>query len=118
MIISRFFKCTFLALALFTLIGSSLTLARPEMTGQSTEERFAAMDADKDGKITREEFFKAQPQMKEGAFIAIDTDADGVITLEEWKTFITGHAMGNEPHPAKAGDNALLPAPAHNATMK
>lgn len=115
-------------LLLFCFSFSCTALARPEMTGQTTEDRFAAMDTDKDGKVSREEFFAAQPQMKEGAFVAIDTDKDGLITLEEWKTFISGHAMGNEQRPgmgtpkhegaAASSRGAMRPAAAHNSTSK
>ena len=93
--------------------------ARPEMAGQNAEARFAAMDTNKDGKLSREEFFAAQPQMKEGAFAAIDKDIDGFISLEEWLDFSTGHgksgAMGGMSptgpgHPPKESSGAT-PAP-------
>ena len=93
--------------------------ARPEMAGQNAEARFSAMDANKDGKLSREEFFAAQPQMKEGAFAAIDRDIDGFISLEEWLEFSTGHgksgAMGGmspmgSGH-APEGSSGAAPAP-------
>lgn len=71
--------------------------ARPEMAGQNAESRFAAMDSDGNGRISREEFFATQPQMKDAAFAAIDADADNSISLEEWKTFVTGHGKA-DPH--------------------
>ena len=61
------------------------------MASQSGADRFAAMDANKDGVLSREEFFAAQPHMKEAAFEAIDTDKNGVISLEEWLGFAAGH---------------------------
>ena len=67
-------------------------LARPEMTGQAVAERFAAIDTNKDGKISPEEFFAAFPNMKEAAFAAIDTDGDGFISLDEWLAFFKSHS--------------------------
>ena len=89
--------------------------ANPEMAAKNAEARFAAMDADKNGKVSREEFFAAHPQMKEGAFAAIDADADGHLSLEEWKGFAAGHGkegMNAMQHSSKAHDAA----PAANAT--
>jgi hypothetical protein len=72
--------------------------ARPEMAGQqATEERYAKMDADNNGKVTSEEFFATYSQMKEGAFKSIDADGDGSITLDEWKAFSVGHKPA-DPH--------------------
>lgn len=68
--------------------------AKPEMAGQNAETRFSAMDGNKDGKVSREEFFAAQPNMKEGAFAAIDTDNDGILTLKEWQAFFSDHGKG------------------------
>ena len=102
-----------LAVALATgLFAVPPAQARPEMAGQNAEARFDAMDANKDGKVSREEFFAAQPNMKEGAFAAIDADGDGALTLKEWKDFSAGHgkeggmgAMGAMP-PSAPGDAA------------
>ena len=82
--------------------------ARPEMAGQNAEARFTAMDANKDGKLSREEFFAAQPQMKEGAFAAIDKDNDGFISLEEWLNFAAGHGK-------EGGMSSLPPSSAGHA---
>ena len=45
---------------------------------------FDKMDADKDGKVSQEEFLKAHPGMKPEAFARIDKNGDKVITSEEW----------------------------------
>lgn len=71
--------------------------ARPEMAGQNAESRFAAMDVNGDDRISREEFFAAQPQMKDAAFAAFDANADNFISLEEWQAFVTGHGKA-DPH--------------------
>ncbi len=94
----KFLVCAVAAgLAATFALYSSPAQARPEKAGQSAADRFNAMDADKDGKVTREEFFAAQPQMKEAAFLAIDADKDGVLTLEEWEGFSMGHAKDSKP---------------------
>ena len=111
-----------LAVALATgLFVAPSAQARPEMAGQNAEARFDAMDANKDGKVSREEFFAAQPNMKEGAFAAIDADGDGELTLKEWKDFTAGHgkeggmgAMGGMP-PSAPGDAAAPGAAAPDA---
>ncbi len=98
-----------------------IALAGPSMTGgmgKGAEASFARMDADKDGKGTREEFFAAFPQMKEGAFTTIDANGDGMISLEEWLAFSKGHStdeaaahpdgMGHPP--MMGGTNGTAPA--------
>ncbi len=89
--------------------------ARPEMAGQTAQSRFDAMDADKDGSLTREEFFKALPSMREEAFGAIDTDAGGSISVAEWDAFFSNHGkpaegeqgMGmGQPQPKEGGKAA------------
>ncbi len=53
--------------------------------------RFAAMDADSNGSISREEFFKARPMLTQQAFDAIDADHNGAICSQEWLNFSSGH---------------------------
>lgn len=53
---------------------------------------FDKMDADKDGKVSQEEFLKAHPGMKPEAFARIDKNGDKVITSEEWGQFMVGHS--------------------------
>ncbi|MDR2489404.1 MAG: EF-hand domain-containing protein [Desulfovibrio sp.] len=73
--------------------------AGQEMSRQGVEERFAAMDADSNGKVNREEFLAAHPAMKDEAFAAIDADGDGVLVIKEWKDFAAGHGMGGAMPP-------------------
>jgi hypothetical protein len=65
--------------------------ARPGMAARNPQARFEAMDADKDGKVSSEEFFAAHPQMKSAAFEALDADKDGFINAKEWEDFAVGH---------------------------
>jgi len=71
---------------------------------------FANMDTNSDGKVTQEEFQKAQAarmtarakdgrQMKNaanaGQFTDIDADKNGMVTESEFKTFQQKHRQGN-----------------------
>ncbi|MDO5538126.1 MAG: hypothetical protein Q4F72_11440 [Desulfovibrionaceae bacterium] len=55
---------------------------------------FQKADTSKDDELSKEEFLKAYPSMKEEAFTAIDTDRNGSISRQEWQTFAIGHSMG------------------------
>ena len=88
--------------------------ARPEMAGQTAQSRFDAMDENKDGGLSREEFFKALPSMREEAFGAIDTEANGSISMAEWNAFFSNHGkpaegeqgMGGMGQPKEGGEAA------------
>ncbi len=54
-------------------------------------ERFNAMDADHDGKMTWNELSSARPNLNRNAFDTIDVDHNGFIDLEEWNVFSAGH---------------------------
>ena len=56
---------------------------KPKMT---PEEMFAKKDADKDGKISKEEFLKGSKDAakSEAAFTRKDTDKDGFLSKEEF----------------------------------
>ena len=105
----RLFIASSVALGLAAVSGEAL--ARPEMAGQNAASRFTVMDADKDGKVSREEFFAAQPQMKDAAFDAIDANKDGAISLEEWEGFASGHGHGGEMPPAGDGASGMSMPP-------
>ena len=66
--------------------------ANPEAMGQrGLKDSFADMDYNRDGKVDRDEFLKAHPNLKPEAFNAIDVNNDMVITREEWDAFARGH---------------------------
>lgn len=58
--------------------------------------RFDAMDTDKNGTVSWEEFQTAIPQMRKPAFEAIDADKDGAMTSAEWLGFIDRHGEGGK----------------------
>ncbi|MDL2317106.1 hypothetical protein LJC59_08555 [Desulfovibrio sp. OttesenSCG-928-A18] len=107
--------CALVAAGIFCLAGQAS--ARPEMAGKSADTRFEAMDSDKSGHVSRDEFFTAHPQMKDAAFDSIDKDRDGQISPEEWRAFSMDHGKGDphEPGGESAGPGkapALIMPPA------
>ena len=102
-LLSRTLPLAFLAGAVLVFFVSGAE-ARPEKAAQKTlEDRYTKMDANADGKVAREEFFAAHPQMKEAAFTAIDTDKDGFISLEEWQGFAAGHQSSSDSQADQEG---------------
>ncbi len=98
-----------LAMAAFCLFAVPC-MAMPGMQQQSGDQKeleeqakknatmfYEKADTNKDGKLSKEEFLKALPNMKEQAFTVIDTDKDGSISLDEWIAFTVMHAQGKQP---------------------
>ena len=71
--------------------------------------RFAAMSPDQDGKVSREKFLAAYPHMRDAAFDAIDADRDGFITLDEWLAFFRGQHVGGGSHEHSHGPDGDCP---------
>lgn len=96
--------CTALLLGLT--LAATPALSHPGM-GTSPmagmESAFRKADADGDGGLSREEFLKAWPSLKEGAFSVIDADGSGAITLQEWQTFSLDHGRGMTSGPKGPG---------------
>ena len=63
-------------------------------TAAHADEKFDAMDTNKDGSVSWEEFHAAYPQMQKAAFESIDADKSGSISHEEWDMFMMHHQMG------------------------
>ena len=105
-----------LAVALATgFFAVPLASGTPEKAAQNAATRFASMDGDNNGQVSREEFFAAQPQMKEGAFAAIDADADGALSLKEWEGFAAGHGKGGMMGGGAPSAEPEHPAPAQKS---
>lgn len=108
--ISFVFRSLCLVAGCCALVGfASAAEARPEKMGASAADRFALMDKNSDGKVTREEFIAAMPQMREEAFNAIDANADNAITLPEWEGFSMGHAQGQTGGMPPQNANGTMP---------
>lgn len=103
------------SLSLLTFAGLCLAAtpaqARPEMAGQTAQSRFDAMDENKDGSLSREEFFKALPNMREEAFGAIDSDGNGSISIAEWNAFFSNHGKPAEGEQGMGGMGMGQPQP-------
>ncbi|MDR1857652.1 MAG: EF-hand domain-containing protein [Desulfovibrio sp.] len=67
---------------------------RAEAKAAPGKEGASAVDANGDGRITKEEFLARFPSMRPGAFDAIDSDRDGVINKPEWEAFKSRHGAG------------------------
>jgi dienelactone hydrolase/Ca2+-binding EF-hand superfamily protein len=86
----------------------------------SLEEGFKTMDADKSGKLSREEFavlkdntpyFREHPDHLDPAFKKLDADADGVLTLEEYRNIA-------KPRQSKGGQGKAKRPPAETEAPK
>ena len=83
-----------LKISLLPLLAALVLMASPAhaMPGMGSGEgggmgdKFSQMDTNKDGKVSREEFKAAFPNMREEAFVAIDKDGDGFARFgpERW----------------------------------
>ena len=100
-----FFRLTALGVLagfmLFFHVGEGMASPADHKAGHAAHaaagDRFAAMDANGDGKVVIEEFQTARPGMSERAFAVIDSNGDGAIERAEWDTFMQGHAAGVPP---------------------
>ncbi|HJA78579.1 EF-hand domain-containing protein [uncultured Desulfovibrio sp.] len=107
------------SLALSALVLAAPAAAMPGMGSgndphAAAAEKFAKMDADKDGCISEKEFCAAYPNMQKAAFAAIDTDKNGCISEKEWYGFAVDHARGRAGMPAPEGQQPAPAAPAGN----
>ncbi len=117
------------ALALALALAGSSVHAMPGMAGGAADDKaimdaavkaFQKADVNGDEKLTKEEFLKAFPGMKEAAFNAIDTAHDGSISRQEWQAFAIDHSLGRRTQGSAmpmggmppAGDQGLPPVTA------
>lgn len=104
--------CAALCALALSLPAAAFAMPGMESGHGAAAEKFAKMDADKDGKVSEKEFFAAYPNMQKAAFAAIDTDKDGSISEKEWYGFAVDHAKGRAGMPAPAQKEAAPAAPA------
>lgn len=92
------------AAAVLLVLGAQDAPAMPGMGGGAGGgSRFDAVDTDKNGSLSPEEFKKGFPNMTDAAFSAIDADKSGGISHEEWAAFMRQHAMGKAGGPRGGG---------------
>lgn len=71
--------------------GSPAAVVLPEATPRTREERrFGRYDKDRDGAITREEYFLSRQK----AYRKLDRDGDGRLSFDEWATKATTRFAG------------------------
>ncbi|MFT3946914.1 MAG: EF-hand domain-containing protein [Agriterribacter sp.] len=66
---------------------SSYAQEKKEPTKRDPEALFKKLDADGDGKISKDEADKAEHKMIKDHFSEIDTNSDGYISKDEFKAF-------------------------------
>lgn len=82
-------------LALLSLLA--LPAVAADKPASASQDKFAEVDKNNDGKVTLEEFMAVFPGMREEAFKSIDKNSDGVVVREEWEVFSKDHAAGMRP---------------------
>ncbi len=113
---------TLLKMSLLPLLAAIVLMASPAqsmpgMGGGSSNDKFTQMDSDKDGKVSREEFKKLFPNMRDEAFVTIDQDNDGFISVDEWNFFMKDHSSGMKTNRGMGGGamgapgNPMMPNP-------
>ena len=109
--ISALLKISLLPLLAALVLMASPIHAMPGMGSGSggMGDKFSQMDADKDGKVSREEFKALFPNMREEAFVAIDKDGDGFISIDEWNGFMKDHSSGMRPNTMNDGPMPTVP---------
>lgn len=119
---SRLLPAAALAAALLPLAVGGPAGAGPAMAGgEAGMDKFARMDTDGNGALSREEFKAAIPNIRDEAFAAIDENGDQAIGRDEWLAFLRGHAAGTlGPKSGQGrdttGDGAGCPAPPPHGT--
>lgn len=110
---SRFLSLL-LVLALLLVAGVAFAMPGAGNSGMdAARASFNKADTNKDENLTKEEFMAAFSGMKDEAFAAIDTDKDGKISRQEWQAFAINHSMGRNgqgsgmPPKAAPAPNAL-----------
>ena len=114
---------TLLKISLLPLLAAIVLMASPAQSmpsmgdGNGANDKFSQMDNNKDGQVSREEFKKLFPNMRDEAFTAIDQNSDGSIAVEEWNFFMKDHSSGMKPNrgmgggPMGAAGDPMMPNP-------
>lgn len=94
---------TFAAATMAAMVATGPALAQPggaPPTPEQREARFAAADANKDGKLDKAEFVSSLPERAQGMADQIwssrvDADGDGFVTKEQFMALRMGPGGGN-----------------------
>lgn len=114
---------TLLKISLLPLLAAIVLMASPAQSmpgmggGGGTNDKFSQMDSNKDGKVSREEFKKLFPNMRDEAFATIDQNGDSFIAVDEWSFFMKDHSSGMKTNrgmgggPMGAPGDPMMPNP-------
>jgi Ca2+-binding EF-hand superfamily protein len=90
----RMTACVF---ALALILGvSGLCLAQDDAAAPKGAKAFSMMDANGDGKITKEEFLAAAQKRAEARFAKLDKDSKGYLTKEDFMAARAAHGKGKK----------------------
>ena len=80
-------KLSLVAIATFFSVVSANAQTTEPKKAPDPEKSFNRVDANKDGKVDKEEAAKQEKGPFGKRFDQIDENKDGVVTMEEWKAF-------------------------------
>ncbi len=76
-------------LFVFLIIG--MVFGGTSFAGNMVQKDFAAIDANKDGNLTFDEYKTAFPSAEKKGFLFLDKNKDNQLDKEEWQTFTDMH---------------------------
>ena len=77
-------------------------------------DRFAALDANGDQKVSWQEFHAINTNISREGFDSLDRNGDGDLSIQEWRDFSSGHGMRSSQStlPARPAQSPLIMPPA------
>lgn len=97
----RYHFCILCAVALAAAFPATLRANPVSSDAALIDARFAALDGDGNGRVTWEEFHKANESISRQGFDIMDINKNGELSLEEWRAFSSNHGMGISMPPSK-----------------
>lgn len=90
----------FLAVTMFAVLANSGVSAQEKNPfAKALESRFDNIDANKDGKISYDEYLGSYEKSIKKSFEKRDRNSDGILTMDEFMCTKKGFGMGEQPTP-------------------